>query len=337
MPPRPKLPEVARPKPRATVQGDDTPDDETLAFEAQVLKEVAGAVSEALAALIRRVLSVSAGARAGAGGTLSEAQAAALGDALAAQVARFRWEPMKRPLANAAIEAHRLGVKRAADRFADPADRKKARATKSPKKIVTPDPDRALRLALKEAETVARQGIRSETDAAGLAAKIGAGKARIEGHARSVANGGINAGTLDVARTMKLNVMWVAERNACLHCLAHAGYVVKPGGIFPPVSFDPNAKGVLSVGFPPLHPNCRCQVRTTDAPVGKPPSSRSSLSPAARLAAEARRSVIYQWTEYASTPAAARAAEALLSAGAGLPASVEQRARRMLRAKKRGG
>ncbi len=333
MPPRQKV--AAR---APTIRkSDETPDDETLAFERQVLEEVAGAVSEALAALIRTLLSVSAGARAGAGGSLSEEQAKALGDALAARIARFRWEPMKRPLANASIEAHRLGVKRAAERFASPADQRKAAATKTPRKRTVPDPDRALRLALKEAETVARQGIRSETDAAALAAKVGAGKARIEGHARSVANGGINEGTLDVARTMALNVMWVAERNACLHCLAHAGWVVKPGDLFPPVSFDPGAKGVLAVVSCPLHPNCRCQLRTTDEKPGKPSSNRSSINPSARLAAEARRSVIYQWTEYASTPAAARAAEALLSAGSGLPASVEQRARRMLRAKKRGG
>lgn len=328
MPPRPKLP---------TRPTNDTPDDETLAFEAQVLREVAGAVSEALQRLIRTILSVAAGARAGAGEALSDAQATALGDALAAAIRRFRWDPMKRPLANAAVEAHRLGVKRAAERFVSPADRRKAAETKAPRRLLVPDPDLALRAALREAEAVARKGIRTETDAAGLAAKVSAGKARIEGHARSVANGGINQGTLDVARTMALNLMWVAERNACLHCLAHAGWVVQPGKLFPGVSFDPNAKGVLSVDIPPLHPNCRCQVRTTDEKPGRPSGNRSAVSPSARLAAEARRSVVYQWTEYASTPAMERAAEALLSAGAGLPASVEARARRMLRKKKRGG
>lgn len=330
----PKLPAAARPKPRPA---DDTPDAETVAFEEQVLREVAGAVSGALDKLIRQILVVFAGAEAGAGGTVTEEQASAIGKALASQIRRFGWEPMKRPLANAAIEAHRLGVKREAERFASPAARAKASSTKTPKKRVTPDPDRALRSILDEAQSLASQGIRTNTDAAALASKVKAGQARIEGHARYVANEGINAGVLDVARTMKLRVMWVAERNACLHCLAHAGWVVEPGDDFPPVSFDPNAKGVMPVGSCPLHPNCRCQLRSVDLPAGKPPSSRSSTSPAARLAAEARRSVVYQWTEYASSPAMARAADALLSAGAGLPASVEQRARRMLRAKKRGG
>lgn len=320
----PKLPET-------------TPDEETLAFEAAILREVTGAVAERLEQLIRTILVTFASSRAGAGGELSEEQAKAVGAALASRIGALRWEPMKTPLSNAAKQAHDLGVKRAAQRFASPADRRKALKTKPPRKPGIPNPDAALRSILDEAKTLAAQGIRTETEANVLASKVKAGKARIEGHARSVANEGINRGTLDVAKGMKLRVMWVAERNACLHCLAHAGWVVEPGDPFPPVSFDPNAKDVLAVVTCPLHPNCRCQLQTTDEKAGKPSGNRSSTSPAARLAAEARRSVVYQWTEYASNPAMTRAAEALLSAGAGLPASVEQRARRMLRQKKRGG
>lgn len=333
----PALPEVAKKAKRPTINGDDTPDDETLAFEAQVLREVAGTVSGALADLIRTILVTLAGARAGAGADLTPEQAAAVGDALASRIRAFKWDRMQPQLANAAREAHALGVQRAARRFPDAADRRRAATTKTPRKRPVPNPDAALRAALREAESLARQGVRTESDAAAVAAKVSTGKARIEGHARSVANEGINAGTLDVARTMELRVMWVAERDACLHCLAHAGWVVEPGDLFPPVSFDPRARGVLAVATCPLHPNCRCQLRTTDALAGKPPADRSSISPAARLAAEARRSVVYQWTAYESNAATARAAEALLAAGAGLPASVEQRARRMLRQKKRGG
>jgi len=284
-------------------------------------------------ALIRAVLTAFEGAFLSAGETLSDRQAEQVGKAVGARIRRQRWEPMEPALRQAAVEAHRLGVSRAVQRIPGEKAKARARKTKTPKKRDVPAIDAALREALREAETVARQGIRNRTEAAAVAAKISKGKARIEGHARSVANEGINAGTIDVARTMKLRVMWIAERNACLDCLAHAGYVVEPGRLFPGVSFDPKARKVPAVPGCPLHPNCRCQLRVTDEPAGKPPSSRSSLSPAARLAAEARRSVVYQWTEYESGPAMQRAAESLLAAGAGLPASVETRARRMLRKK----
>jgi hypothetical protein len=316
------------------INGEDTPDEQTLLFEAQVLRDVTGTVSGALSQLIRAILATFATTQATVE-ELTPEESRLLGAAIADVIRGFGWLDMKPALMESAREAHALGVYRAARRFSNAADREKASRTRTPKRISVPNPDRALRQALREAETLARQGIRTETDAAAVASKVKAGKARIEGHARSVANGGINAGTIGVARTMRLRVIWVAERNACLHCLAHAGYVVEPGNLFPPVSFDPEAKGVLAVSSCPLHPNCRCQLRTTDLPAGAPPTDRSSVNPAARLAAEARRSVVYQWTDYASSPATARAAEALLAAGAGLPASVEQRARRMLRA--RGG
>jgi hypothetical protein len=333
MPPRPKLAERA---PTAR-KPDDTPDEETLAFEEAVLRDVVGSVGDALAAVIRAVLAAFEGASIAAGGTLSEEQAKAVGKAAGARIRREEWYPMRPALAASAVAAHALGVERAARRMPNETAKAKARSTKTPKKRPVPNVDAQLRKALREAETLARQGIRNRTEAAQVVAKVSKGKARVEAAARSIANEGINAGTIDVAKKMQLRVMWIAERNACLDCLAHAGYVAEPGDPFPPVSFDPNAKKVAAVALCPLHPNCRCQLRTTDLPAGPPPSDRSSLSPAARLAAEARRSVVYQWTEYESGPAMQRAAEALLSAGAGLPASVEQRARRMLRAKKRGG
>ena len=319
---------------KPAINGDDTPDEETLLFEAEILRRVVGTVSGALKDLIRQILAVFAIIPPEAGDTLTSAQAAMVGDAIAERIRSLQWAPLRPALREAALDAHRLGVQRAARRFLSAEDRAKAATTKTPRRRAVPDSDAALRKALREAEKLARQGVRTRADAAAVAAKVGKGKARVEGHARFVANEGINAGASDVARKMDLHLIWVAERNACLHCLAHAGYVVKPGALFPGISFDPEANGIPAVPFPPLHPNCRCQARTTDAPVGPPPHNRSSLSPAARLAAEARRSVVYQWTDYASNPAMRRAAEALLRAGAGLPASVEQRARRMLRNRK---
>lgn len=314
---------------------DDTPDEETLTFEAAVLRDVTGNVTGALTELLRVIFvlfeSINATTE-----TVTEAQAEMIGLATAARIRDMGWEPMRPTLAEATATAHRLGVERAARRFPDAVDRAKARSTRTRKRS-TPNIDTALLRALRDAETLARKGIRTRTEVAQVAAKVSGAKARLQGTVRSVAHESLNTGTLDVAKKMRLRVLWVAERNACLDCLAHAGYVANPGDLFPGVSFDPMAKRVPAVPTCPLHPNCRCQLRVTDLPAGPPPTDRSSLSPAARLAAEARRSVVYQWTEYESGPAMQRAAEALLSAGAGLPASVETRARRMLRAKKRGG
>jgi hypothetical protein len=315
---------------RPHIDGDETPDEETLTFEGLIVRRVVGSVSHGLSDLVTAILAAFEAARINAGGTMTDAQAKEFGALLADRISSAAWVPMTPKLKEAALDAHRLGVERAAQRFHDASDRRKASATKTPKTRRTPDPDRALRQHMREAAKIARAGIKTQADAASVAGKVKQAKARVEGHARSVANEGINAGTADVARTMELRLLWVAERNACLDCLAHAGHAVEPGGHFPGVSFDPRSKPP-AVTWPPLHPNCRCQVRTFDGPAGPPPSDRSSLSPAARLAAEARRSVVYQWTDYESGPASRRAAEALLAAGAGLPASVEQRARRALK------
>lgn len=322
--------------PRPEIDGTGTPDDETLAFEAEIVRRVTGTVGAGLDELVRVILAAFEATAAVLGGSLTDEQARDFGQRLGARIEALTWDDMRPALGESAIEAHRLGVARAAERFIDPGEQAKARSTKTPRRRKTIPIDTNLRADIRAAAKIARSGVKTASDAASVAGKVKAGKRRAEGAARWTANEGINAGTSDVARKMGLRLVWVAERNACLHCLAHAGYVVEPGALFPGLSFDPEASNIPAVEFPPLHPNCRCQTRTTDAPAGAPPTDRSSLNPAARLAAEARRSVVYQWTEFASAPAAIRAAEALLSAGADLPASVEARARREIRlAKKR--
>jgi hypothetical protein len=321
--------------PRPQIDGLDTPDEETLQFEAETLRRVTGSVSAGLSELVNIILTAFE-AFSTVSGEITDEQAREFGRRIGQRIEALTWEDMRPALGEAAIEAHRLGVKRAADRFVSPAEQAKARATKTPRRRPTIPIDANLRRDLRKASQIAKAGIRTQTDAASVAGKVNAAKTRAQGAARWTANDGINAGTSDVARKMGLRLIWVAERNACLHCLAHAGYVTKPGDLFPGLSFDPHASNIPAVEYPPLHPNCRCQTRTTDAPPGSPPDDRSSLNPAARLAAEARRSVVYQWTEYASNPAMLRAAETLLAAGANLPASVEKRARaEIARAKRR--
>jgi hypothetical protein len=290
-------------------------DEEFLAFERAAVQAVAGAVAAGLQELVVAILAA------------FEAVGKAAGEAVAERVAAVTWMPMRPALMRVSAEAQTRGVQdvvRAMSR-----GKRRDQATRAEYRVQTrtlPDPDATLRKALAEAARLARQG-----DGKPAAGRIKAGVSAVKGQASVAANDGINSGVIQVARVLGERVMWVPERDACLHCLAHAGYVVEPGQDFPPVSFDPKAKGVWSVDCPPLHPWCRCRARPVDLPAGKPSSDRSDVSPASVLAREARRSVAYQWSGHASRTAGERAAEALLNAGANLPGTVTMRAQRALR------
>lgn len=119
-------------------------------------------------------------------------------------------------------------------------------------------------------------------------------------------------------------VVWVAERDACLHCLAYAGVTAAPGALFPEgLTFAdrPMAAHEPLLG-PPRHPHCRCSLQPlhpTDAAVSD------------GLKREARRSVLRGWSDHDSLPERLRAADRLLARGADLPKTVEARARRAVR------
>jgi hypothetical protein len=299
-------------------------EEEANAFEDAVVSAVTGSIVTGLDEFIRAFLAaVEAAIRSG--------RTDEVGRLLADRIAGLQWQPMRPRLVVAADNAVRRGV--AAEIATIPRGKRRMRAERATYRFAprpVPDPDAALRKAMREAQTLARQGIQTRTQARKVVGRMKAGRHQIQGHARQVANEGLNAGVLEVARALDENVMWVPERNACLHCLAHAGWVVAPGKPFPAVSFDPEAKAVRAVDCPPLHPNCRCRLQSVDLAPGAPSMDRSDVSPSSALAREARRTVVYQWTDHASGPAAERAAAALLRAGASLPGTVEQRARRAL-------
>lgn len=166
------------------------------------------------------------------------------------------------------------------------------------------------------------------TDQADVMAVIGKAQAAVRTQrtdAAWVTHRGIALGVAEVARESGLNVVWIAERNACLNCLAYAGRVVRPGAPFPP-GLTYADKALVQLGpllGPPLHPNCRCQLELTDLEPG-------DIDVA--LAREAARSVARGLTDHASEPARFRAADRLVkSATTLLPKSVIDRARRNLR------
>jgi hypothetical protein len=296
------------------------PDEETLAHEAQAVEDVAGGLGDALAPVVARLLTEYAAGRAGS-------SLAALVQELLAGV---RWPRMTPALQDLAVESVDLGVDRAL-RTLPVKDRRKGRGPGPVLEV--PDLDRVTRVRLRQAADLARTlPLDTKRDLMSVVGKVSAAKSYAEGQVRWTANEGINAGTSAVAKRLGRRLLWVAERDACLGCLAHAGWSVKPGETFPPgLTFGDKPVREDGVPHPPLHPGCRCQVRVWDGPAGPPPGDRSSTSQAARLAAEARRSVVYGWTAYESHAATVRAMDRLLRAGAGLPASVERRARELAR------
>jgi len=166
------------------------------------------------------------------------------------------------------------------------------------------------------------------TDRADVMAVLGKARSALntqKADAAWVTHRSIALGVAEVARERGRNVVWVAERDACLHCLAYQGRVTAPGVPFPP-GLTYADKALVQFGLllgPPLHPHCRCQLELTDLEAG-------TLD--VGLAREAARSVARGLTDHASEPARFRAADRLVkSATSLLPKSVLDQARRNIR------
>lgn len=182
-------------------------------------------------------------------------------------------------------------------------------------------------------EAVKLAGQLPMTDDADVMAVIGKAHSavqRLKTDAAWVAIRSIALGVVQVARAAGLNVVWIAERDACLHCLAYAGRVISPGGAFP-AGLTYADKPLKPYGWligPPLHPHCRCHLQITTYDPG---------SVDLGLAREAARSVARGLSDFASEPALKRAADRLVH-GAGharlLPKSVLARAKRNVAAGK---
>lgn len=152
-------------------------------------------------------------------------------------------------------------------------------------------------------------------------------------------NAGYNQGVREATDAAGVARVWVAERDACLHCLAYSGQVAQPYQPYPrdltfyigpsgdrkPLKLPPG----LTLWGPPLHPNCRCDqepyLGSQDYPVM--PWEREEFSIAQALRREAERAVLRGDAGIDSEPALVRAASALLAAGTRLPVTVQRRAR----------
>lgn len=183
-------------------------------------------------------------------------------------------------------------------------------------------------------------------DVLGALAPLHQSLGNLDRDTRWAVNAAFNQATRDLADRHGSGRMWVAERDACLHCLALSGQVVGPGQPFDgAATFYVGPDGGLKplpvypagpLWGPPRHPNCRCYTIPTPQLEGYPvhPWETRAVHPSEALQREARRSVLRGDSGSDSLPARLRATGALLAVGARLPRSVQARARAALRARR---
>lgn len=169
---------------------------------------------------------------------------------------------------------------------------------------------------------------------AGILAGIGAvrrARGNIDSVVRWIVGKAANDGSEAVTKKLGADKLWVAERDACVHCAAYSGHVVGvdedfPGGL----TFDVKSPWPDGVRTPPRHPRCRCSAKPW---MGEWDGNTSGVDMPEALQREAERSILRGWaTDSESNAARMRAARKLLEDGSDLPKSVRDEARRRLRA-----
>lgn len=171
-----------------------------------------------------------------------------------------------------------------------------------------------------KARALARLG----QDAAAFASATAA-RTRLDRAVTTIVGGAGNAGVATVAAAADLPLVWVAETNACVTCLAYSGMIAQPGKAFPAgKSYGSRSSAVRTMDYPPAHPNCRCIVEPLN-----------STEYADALRREADRSVLRGFS-LTSESMAVRidAARRLLASGVDAPKSVIAYAERAVRAGK---
>lgn len=159
-----------------------------------------------------------------------------------------------------------------------------------------------------KARALARVG----QDAAAFASATGA-RTRLDRAVTTIVSGAGNAGTAAVAREANIPLVWVAETNACVTCLAYSGMIAQPGKAFPKgKSYGSRSSAVRAMDYPPAHPNCRCIVEPLN-----------SIEYAQALRREADRSVLRGFSLTSESMAVrVEAARRLLANGVDAPKSV---------------
>jgi hypothetical protein len=257
-----------------------------------------------------------------------EAALAALRGALSTRLAALKLGPLGPTFDSILSSALALGVEHALDEV----DRPKERVAK-------PRPDAETKAAVAAAGTKAREHLRDARkrlktartlgDFTRAMAKANTAATSLERTARWAVNRASATGAVAVAERLGAGLLWVAERDACVHCLAYSGKVAKPGKSFPGgLTFGDTPLSKEALPHPPLHPNCRCRV----TPWSGSRDGVGDVELPEALEREARRSVL-RGTALESEPVSVRvaAAKKLLASGVDAPGTVKAAARKAVR------
>lgn len=175
---------------------------------------------------------------------------------------------------------------------------------------------------------VGGKDIESLHDIVRAVSPISGGVTDAEAGARWITNAALNQALHETAVHHGCELLWFAEPDACLTCLALAGEVVQCDEDFDDsLTFDRHTLPWFSSGGPlrpPRHPRCRCRAepyRPQDWD-----ENTAGMSLVALLKRDAERAVLSGWAG-TSEPRRIAAADRLLQAGSVLPQHVQDIAR----------
>lgn len=252
------------------------------------------------------------------------------------------------PLVMAAADAYRLGAAQAAREIGSLGTPVRGPDTKEildRVEAAVHEAEERTHSAVRIAQ-VTRSGTPATVDQVVAVARQGANT--VDRTVRTVVNEQANTAIQDVADQVGADLLWIAEPNACLTCLALQGHVIKAGELFP----DGTAFGGYPAQYsqyddhdffgPPAHDNCRCRV-TPWLGAERPASERGGAPDfPASLRREAERAVLHGWALPTESPRLReRGAQRLINqivsrggfspSGWKVPKSVEQSTTKRLR------
>lgn len=185
----------------------------------------------------------------------------------------------------------------------------------APKALIAPSS--GLQQRLRQAKATAGRLLRNGTPVQAALVPIFEAATSVRATVTTQVNAAANTASEQVGAAADLPMVWEAERDACVHCLALAGEVVQPGKAFPLVSYGIVPKSFGTISKPPRHPNCRCRLAVL-----------ADQAYADALRREAQRSVLRGFSLPSERPAVrVEAAKRLLADGVMAPKSVKAYAR----------
>ncbi|MGW4129488.1 hypothetical protein [Amycolatopsis japonica] len=236
-------------------------DEEAQAVEDQAVAEVVGPLEAAFTALWRWVLRTWARLFGAPKSPAEGEPLRSLLDELVARIVGIGLDPVDALLANAQ-RARLLGADQGAREAGLPVLPDPGEVSDETKAAI----ERGVRWAQQKLETGAEElQALAEADLDEVLKRASVARqasAILTRTARTTFNAELNEGIRAAAKASGARLLWVAERDACVDCLAQSGQVIDWDGEFDPArTFGTKAHvfhGLLK--GPPRHPNCRCRV-----------------------------------------------------------------------------